>query len=93
MSKFTPGPWLAEEYFVITEKDYKPQKTIACSPSPHMWTMADAILISKAPEMYQLIADLRNCLITIYNPDSAFAEMADKYLDQAHKLLKEIDGD
>ena len=94
MSKFTPGPW--KYYDDQPSNGYTVWRFENFSGSFQRFTAdpnakADAQLVEKAPEMYQLIIDLKYTLESMYNPDSDFAETADKYLDKAHNLLTEID--
>ena len=94
MTKFTPGPWEitrgAQEHPFSIEGLTKTIALIKMQTEKEN-TEANAVLIRKAPEMYQLIIDLKYTLESMYNPDSDFAETADKYLDKAHNLLTEID--
>ena len=62
MSKFTPGPWevcISTGLFVVVKNPPTMEPiTIACSPSPHEWKLADAELIAIAPDMYKFLLDL-----------------------------------
>ena len=98
MSKFTPGPWLRSsgEWDGI-EIERNKQRVVLFETLiredglPEEEQEANVKLVLKAPEMHQLIIDLKYTLESMYNPDSDFAETADKYLDKAHNLLTEID--
>lgn len=92
MSKFTPGSWTIEKYDekeieIMGEKEYH---IAFCNIGSE-----NAKLISKAPEMYQLIVNMKELLVTLYGDrdDDTFDKLIDKYIKQAQDLLKEIDGD
>lgn len=92
MSKFTPGPWEVEER---TEKGVFGHTThIVSEDKSHIAEVspcaieANAKLISKAPEMYDIIEDLRKVLITIHTPE--WKVMIDKYLKDIKQLQEEI---
>ena len=89
MSKFTPGPW-----DVTTSGDYYNTYHIG-DVGTEISTEEDEAntrLIRKAPEMYDMIEELRKVLITVYDArNNAFAVMMEKYLATIKELQEEID--
>ena len=96
--KHTPGPWVAERspanrnrWMVWKPESWKGKGSASIcetsnwlSTDPHEEVMANARLIAKAPEMYELLQKLHSYatvpeLLTIQN--------------NAYDLLKEIDND
>ena len=85
MSKFTSGPWKAEKdssrvlyhYHIRDEKSYSIAVVSEKTLNPFIKDLStvdeNAKLIAKAPEMYELIKNLKYTVETIYNPDSVFA--------------------
>jgi len=59
MKQHTKGPWVLTDdaYYIVAmeneESTSKPPKTIACSPSPWLWSMEDARLLATAPELLE----------------------------------------
>lgn len=86
MSNFTPGPWKVQlTYGSISNYNVIPKEKDLAEAA------ANRNLIEKAPEMYQMIIDLKNTLITTYDVKSDFSGLMNKYIDASEKLLKEID--
>ena len=89
MSKFTPGPWevnkMETEIYVFDNEGME-----VCSLSYPFSTDQEANLklTAKAPEMYDIIEDLRKVLITIHTPE--WKVMIDKYLKDIKQLQEEI---
>lgn len=106
MSKFTPGPWRYNKntnsidsvvrWLVepIEDDEGIPMQVISTfAAMGGENTSADIKLISKAPEMYTLIRNLRHVLATVYDSSSSFAKMVEDYNNEARNLLNEIDAE
>lgn len=105
MSKFTPGPWyiqtMPDGNFSWVKSDYNPKVHYGTdilaedhgehNGYPEEQYKADLRLISKAPDMYEFITSVIPLLITIYDSRSSFAKMIEDHMNEARKLLKEID--
>ena len=102
--KFTPGPWyiqtMPNDNFSWVKSDYNSVVHYGTdilaedhgehNGYPHEQYMADARLVSKAPEMYDYIFNVMGVLKTIYDGRSSFAPMIEDYINKAQELLKEI---
>ena len=84
MSKFTPGPWSWVERHVWSV----PRNFDVCILTEPI-KKADANLIAKAPEMYDLIEELRCVLITVYDAEDG---IIDKSLIAIKELQEKING-
>ena len=91
MSKFTPGPWMVSGELIHTPWDEsygRPTRMPICDvPGKY-----DRRLIAKAPEMYDMIEELRKVLITIYDTNH-MAPMIDRYLRDIKELQNQIRGE
>ena len=96
MSKFTPGPWDYSEHADfrdghIMAKTKLVANTSSCAGQTIIEARANGELMAKAPEMYDMIEELRKVLITVYDEDdTVFAPMIDNYLKAIKELQEEI---
>lgn len=86
MSKHTPGPWHINGTYI--RKDGIHGWNIASIEEQPPYTEANAALISKAPEMYDL---LQACTIAIAEEDTDFPEETTELRRKIIQLLKSID--
>ena len=105
MSKFTPGPWesnFEQKDICFVNSDNRGICSLPMEDDKDDDILkyigeiqANTILIAKAPEMYDMIEELRKVLITIYNANEDAPEyesvMLDKYLEAIIKLQEEIE--
>jgi len=96
MSKFTPGSWKMHK--VNTEGEFVTERKIISEDGSVLANIGpcnidpNARLIAKAPEMYDMIEDLRKVLITIYDTNH-MAPMIDRYLRDIKELQNQIKGE
>lgn len=93
MNKFTPGPWK-----ILTHG----MNAIVICPDGRQFDCGDRIyhpenddnakLISKAPEMYNMIKKLRHLLLIVFDENSDWVNIMNDSLLISEKLLKEIDN-
>ena len=95
MSKFTPGSWKMHK--VNTEGEFVTERKIISEDGSVLANIGpcnidpNARLNAKAPEMYDMIEDLRKVLITVY--DEPYKPMIDRYLKDIKELQNQIRGE
>lgn len=92
MSKHTPGPWEQDEFFIYKKGVSRPiaethlyTKFLERIPVPKEQMLANARLISCAPEMFELLTFARNEMLGLPAPTDLFS--------QINSLIKKINGD
>lgn len=87
MSKHTPGPWHISPHGTYIRKDGIHGWNIASIEEQPPYTEANAVLISKAPEMYDLLKRLSNW----HTGKTPYSCVIDEIGDLTIELLKSID--